>query len=172
MDEEALRDVLVGVRHEREQARAKCDAMPGATLASIMHRQNAISEAREPPRFTPKVLSEYERLRACEPQTSNQVIGHHKMPKPVAENPQPPIPSGINPELQRLRKIFPESTHRELGFHISMHKERESDLKSGIDTLQGIRQEQLKQDPVLADAVASLRSRVTYLNSRPLRPVR
>ena len=74
-------------------------------------------------------------------------------------------------ELERMRSVFPSSTSREVGFHENMRQERDDELSNGLGVLKGLRKNQLKEDPALADAVAMLRSRVKQLDSRPLRPV-
>eukprot|EP00966_Prymnesium_polylepis_P032275 750987-Prymnesium_polylepis.1 len=81
------KETLAAVKAATRKAREERDAMPGAALASIMANQLDIADARVPPApALPKTPTELERLRADEPQSSAQVIGHHKMP----EAPPPP----------------------------------------------------------------------------------
>lgn len=71
-----------------------------------------------------------------------------------------------------MRTIFPNSTQREYGFHLNMREARALDVETGSSTLKGLNMGQVQEDTVLADAIATLRSRVKYLDARPLRPMR
>ena len=79
------RATLKAVRKDADAARAERDAMPGAALATIMARQLAKKGAPTRPATPNKALTDLERLRADEPQTSAQVIGHHEMPEAPPE---------------------------------------------------------------------------------------
>lgn len=76
----SLSQTLASVKEETARAKAECDGTRGAALATFIHEQTAISEARTHPPVLPKAMTELDQLRAQEPQTSNQVIGNHKRP--------------------------------------------------------------------------------------------
>jgi hypothetical protein len=170
MDEAKVsQGVLADVRRDRAAMKQQRDNMPGAKLASIMAKQGAIAAARPPPGPAPAPeLTELERLRKDGPQSSAQVIGHHKMPDPVPDDAT--ANARRKDELEALRAIFPNSTTREVGFHRNFRDGRAADVRDAEGTLRGITADQLKADPALADAVAYMRSRVIQLNARPIRP--
>lgn len=154
------------LKHERRIVAAAGDAVPAAALAKILVRQSR--KPRAPPvKAGPPPRTEAQEILAQQPQTSAQVIGHHKAP----DVPDPRSTSSRAPtELERTRKIFPNSSQREYGFHRQFAGDRISRIAGAENLARSIGATEVKQDPILADALASLRSRVIQLETKGLKP--
>ena len=152
---------LQNVRRDCETLRLQREGGPAAALASIIAQQTAISDARM---RTPAELSATRTPSALmdKAATSKQATAPlDGLPPTAAERPLS--------ELESLRGIFPNSTQRELGFHTNFRDRRLTDVKQAEATLRSITAAQLKADPVLADAVAYMRSRSIQLHNRAVR---
>lgn len=160
------------VRGERDRVSMEQESHPSSGLASIMAGKHAEILARRPPPLPPqREPSELERRLRDGPQSTAQEIGHHAMPE-AAPPPTPGLDPSKRGELEALRRIFPNSTQRELGFHHNFRDGRAQKVAEARAVAATLTPEHVKADPQLADAIAFMRSRVVNLDQRGLRPYR
>lgn len=164
---------IADLKAERRVVAQAGDAAPAAQLARILVQQGR--RPRPPPeKRGPPPRTEAQRILAEQPQTSAQVIGHHKTPAVAKPEPKPaaaPLGTALAKatESREFRKIFPNSSSREYGFHHQFAGGRIARIDNAMSMAKNATTEQVVADPLLADALASLRSRVLQLETKGLK---
>ena len=180
--DEYMRRTIAEIAASRARMRAVREASMAYQIAAIRERQSEIARVRGPPprpqwpryekfsgvRKQPggaHLDTEYEALLAQLPNTTARNHGWHELPRLA-----PPTPSQLArpqfSELEKLRRAFPNSTHREFGDHHDFRPEAARDVAAGRATAARLTAKRVASDPQLAHAIAVLRERVDLLERR------
>ena len=165
----SLDEQMREMRHQRSLAQAEIRSNQACQFAEMKRRQEEIAKARPPPKKPgPKPKNEVEMLLAQQPQTTQQVIGFHKLPVLPARTP-PQLERELS-EFEKLERTFPGQSSHMVGFHPDYLGERRAAVAEGRKLLTSLKAHDVVADPVLNDALFDLRSRVAQIETRKKRP--
>ena len=171
---ELIGNTIVEVAAERERQKANAPRLPSMLQELVtkqyLERDDAAIEKRiseaarlraNPKLRQKKPVTEAELLVAQAPKSSAQVIGHHKVfeLKPVAPKPKK------TDELSVMRTYYPQSEGHAYGFHHQFSVQDANEAASATEITGKLTVAQIKSDPKLAKALATMKERVVRLGS-------